>query len=262
MSASQCLVCGNPISPDDGIWRDYKSKLPYNKRAQLLSKRQYLFDQSTCDRMWLTMESGFSVTPHEKAIIIARKMMQTTRNIRFHTSVVGGDNCCISITDGTANVGGDTMALMKFFQTVVAIELDSTTFNFLEHNLSVAMRYHTNNTVTSLNLVHGSVVEAVLKQRIETDALFLDPPWGGTDYKNDQHVHLRLGDFSVSEVTYSALYLNPKLLVVFIKAPFNFDSTELEQMAKKSGFSLSSQKIQRKGYNLLKPLFVLWTVHR
>jgi predicted RNA methylase len=239
-------------------WLEYIDGLSSKVRGKLLRKRWYLFDGRIAGDMWLTIESGFSITPHEKAIINAKKMMETTRALREKKRCV---TRLLSVTDGTSNVGGDTMALMKFFDGVVAIEMDKTTFNFLEHNLSVAAKDHSN-VVTSLSTFHGSVVEAVLKKRIKTDALFLDPPWGGVIYKNQRRVNLQLGEYSVSSITHQALKLNQELLVVFIKTPYNFDSSELKRMVKENGFILNMWKISRDNRKSPNPLFVMWAVQR
>jgi hypothetical protein len=79
------------------------------------------------------------------------------------------------ITDGNSCIGGNTWSFASVVKHVNAVEISELHAKILKNNLDV-LNY------TNISIYNKNYVEVY--DEIEQDILFLDPPWGGVDYKN------------------------------------------------------------------------------
>jgi len=121
----------------------------------------------------------------------------------------------ITITDGTANNGGNTIAFAHTFKKVNSIEIDEKEYKILQNNIK---EYKLKN-VTTYN--DDFVVKI---KTLKQDVIFLDPPWGGRNYKSKKNLKLFLGGKSLLRVI-NDLVNNCKMIVC--KVPFNYDFSPL-----------------------------------
>lgn len=141
-----------------------------------------------------------------------------------------------TILDYTAGVGGNVLSFGKFFKLVYAIELDELRAEYLKNNINV---YGYKN----INIINGCAIEFNSSKLIETNSniVFIDPPWGGTGYKNSESLTLNLGTINLEELVidivdkFSTNYnqilnLNPKEQYnnynnkfIILKLPKNYD---------------------------------------
>ena len=154
-------------------------------KIQKLDKRYlYLFPKEEgVDRLNLqiTDESIYSVTkPYDAKKII--KLIKFYYKKELSNAV---------ITDGTANVGGDSINFSKYFKTVNAVEINRLHCDALENNIN---EYKRNN----INIVCNDYLKVMTK--LKQDIIYLDPPWGGPDYKKEKSVNLFLGDMDISDI--------------------------------------------------------------
>ena len=146
------------------------------------------------------------------------------------------------VVDGTACIGGNTLSFAKAFDRVLAIESDATRFRMLEHNVGALGR------TARVTCVHGDCLQEtprlVKRATAAADAsrpphgggeggatggqaiVFLDPPWGGKRYKQQERVRLYLSDRDVGDLC-GALLLHTAHVVV--KVPCNFDVRHFAQ---------------------------------
>ena len=174
-------------------------------------KRDYLFKfvpPAARALLRLDEEAAYSVTD----MYTADKM---TRDIvRF----AGGAVIC----DATACVGGNASSFARAFKTVVAIERDPTRYNYLVHNMSVLR-------ATNVKCVCGDALEEVTWVHAHSppsslgltyDVIFIDPPWGGPEYKHQNKLGLELSGVPLEEVCRRwALYTK----YFALKTPTNFN---------------------------------------
>ncbi len=132
---------------------------------------------------------------------------QITNIIQYHI------NTNVTITDGTAGVGGNTLSFASVFNKVNAIEIHKTRYDDLVNNIQV---YKYGNVKTYNN--DFLKIYKDLKQ----DVIFLDPPWGGADYKLLSSLHLTLSG-RLLETICKDLIINKYCKLIVIKIPFNFD---------------------------------------
>jgi adenine-specific DNA methylase len=192
-------------------------------------KRGFLFRYISIEKRQLLLldhEALYSVTDQFTANRISKYIK---KNIPFIKT----------ITDGTACIGGNTYSFSKYFDNVYAIEIDHTRFSYLRHNLHVLGI--NNNTI----IFNGDVLEVC--RYIHQDMIFLDPPWGGPDYKANHHIDLFLSNIEISEV---CKMLAPFTKYITIKVPTNFN-IESFNIKTRNELTLLYRNIDLRKMNLL-----------
>jgi 16S rRNA G966 N2-methylase RsmD len=116
-----------------------------------------------------------------------------------------------TITDGTAGVGGDVINLCRHFGYVNAVEKDSETYSLLLQNLN---EFDVSN-VKTYKKDYTSIMH-----ELHQDVLYIDPPWGGVNYKDLDECPLYLSNKEIGLIIYDIFESNPNLLI-FLKAPIN-----------------------------------------
>jgi 16S rRNA G966 N2-methylase RsmD len=117
------------------------------------------------------------------------------------------------VTDATACIGGNSIFLLRDFKSVNSVEKDKDTFYTLKKNTNFPNCKHYN--CSYLHLMY------VLKQ----DLIFLDPPWGGTDYKNTSNIDLFLDNVNVLNVI-DNLYHYTRYIAMKIPKNYNLISVD------------------------------------
>lgn len=120
-------------------------------------------------------------------------------------------NTNITITDATGNVGSDTINLAIHFKHVNSIEMSIDQFLVLKHNVSVY-------GLKNVTLINGNslTVLPTLKQSV----IYIDAPWGGIDYLQNDKIKLYLDDKELSQI-YNEYKQYCKLII--FKVPKNYD---------------------------------------
>ena len=166
----------------------------YQKIGNLYSNKNNI----NKSKLKLSQQGSYSVTHREDA----------KKTADIIESYFGKD---ITITDGTANNGGNTIAFGLQFKKVNAVEISKEEYDILVNNINV---YKLKNIET----YHKDFIEMipVLKQ----DVVFLDPPWGGIGYQKKTALPLSLGRYTLVKVIDM---LKDKCKAVVCKVPFNYD---------------------------------------
>ena len=121
------------------------------------------------------------------------------------------------ITDATGSIGGDTIMFGLHFKTVESIERNYATMLALKHNVSV---YGLNN----INIHHGDATEVF---NWYTDVLYIDPPWGGPDYKMKDSLELCMGPMKLDGWLTHILLQETRPRYIFLKLPSNYNFESL-----------------------------------
>lgn len=122
---------------------------------------------------------------------------------------------CI-ITDATACIGGNSRLFSKDFHKVICIEKENDIYNVLKLNMKECLNCQCYN-------VSYNYVKFLIKQ----DIIFIDPPWGGKEYKNKKNVKLYLDNIDIQTII-NDLYNFTELIV--LKVPINFDINFLNNL--------------------------------
>jgi 16S rRNA G966 N2-methylase RsmD len=119
----------------------------------------------------------------------------------------------LSITDSTACIGGDTINFALHFKSVTSIELEEQNFKCLKNNVEV---YNFNN----VKLHHG---DSTVLFNWNTDILYIDPPWGGKDYKNQKNIDLFLSkNIRIDKWIEEILKRKNRPSFIILKLPSNY----------------------------------------
>jgi len=183
-----------------------------NNAIQLSIKRDYLFKfvpPAIRNLLKLDEEAAYSVTDMYTADKI-------TRDILCYTG-------CTVICDATACIGGNTASFARSFKHVVAIERDKTRYEFLVNNME-ALQAH------NVKCVHGDALDEVswVHNTYSTyDVIFIDPPWGGPEYKHQTVLDLQLSGVPLEDV---CRRWAPYTKFFALKTPTNFDEQKFTRL--------------------------------
>jgi len=123
-----------------------------------------------------------------------------------------------SIIDCTSGVGGDTISLASIFKTVIGVEIDKVRFDMLNNNINI---YNLNNIIT-----YNDSCLNILKNINFIQAIYIDPPWGGSTYKYYDKLRLTIDNNSIEQLIIDILqrkYLKIPPKFIILKLPKNYD---------------------------------------
>ncbi len=129
------------------------------------------------------------------------------------------------IIDATANIGGNFIELMKIpAEKYTAIELDEVNYTALKINVRSALLFmDIDDKVSMLNM-------SCMKYKYSpTNTIFIDPPWGGVDYKSADKIELYLDGGKFSNVFNK---LAEKVQLIIAKLPYNYNVSLLKSGSK------------------------------
>ncbi|OQS01699.1 hypothetical protein ACHHYP_00304 [Achlya hypogyna] len=174
------------------------------KQSGSVDKRDFLFGglpPAVRSQLQLDDVAQYSVTD-----------MKTAARISHFIMSLPGLTPNSVITDATACVGGNTASFCTFFRYVQAVEIDPTRFQMLVHNMHGVL------TFVNIQCYCANYVD-VATQFLQ-DVVFIDPPWGGPEYRQRSTVDLFLGDTGLAELCEQLVH---RTQYVVIKVPQNFD---------------------------------------
>ena len=117
----------------------------------------------------------------------------------------------ITITDGTANIGTDSIYLSNYFENINSIEISNINHKALVNNINVFKK-------GNINPILGDVITEISK--LEQDVIYIDAPWGGRNYKKNENMKLYLGNMEILE--FYKNFKNKAKIFVF-KIPYNYN---------------------------------------
>jgi tRNA G37 N-methylase Trm5 len=168
-----------------------------------------MFPRGSIDysRLHVTEEGAYSITRRRDADQIIHIIKNTVP-----------DYSQKSITDATGCIGGDTLNFATVFEKVHSIELNSDNFEALKNNVGVY-------GFTNITLYHGDCTEVY---KWASDVLYIDPPWGGPNYRTIQNLNLYLGNIRLDDWLEDILSGPYRPSHIFLKVPLNYNTKPLQ----------------------------------
>ncbi len=117
----------------------------------------------------------------------------------------------ITITDGTANIGTDSIFLSNYFNKINSVEISNINYNALANNVNIFEK-------TNINTILGDII--IVIENLVQDVIYIDAPWGGRDYKKNDKMKLFLGDLEILD--FYKKFRNKAKVFIF-KVPYNYD---------------------------------------
>jgi nucleoid DNA-binding protein/16S rRNA G966 N2-methylase RsmD len=180
-------------------------------------KIDYLFSnfpKNIRNKLQFDDEALYSITENNTADIIS-KIILDLPNVTSKSTIL----------DLTACVGGNTISFSKLFKKVNSVELDNERFKMLKNNIKLL-------DITNINTFNEDALNIIDKLDLKQDVIFLDPPWGGTNYKEEKNLHLFLGKVDVQD--FIKFKLLDKSEWVIMKVPNNYAIDDLKKNIDKS----------------------------
>ena len=160
-------------------------------------------------KLKMTPEGEYSITKRKDGEVLLAHMKSMIKGIKTK-----------SITDLTGNVGGDTILFGLHFKDVKSIEMNPENFEALKNNVEVF-------GLKNVDVMQGDSTKVYVWK---TDVLYLDPPWGGPEYKTNKELDLYLGDERVDLFLDRILKQETKPDYIFMKLPANYHFDRLKDL--------------------------------
>lgn len=128
----------------------------------------------------------------------------------------------VTLTDATAGIGGNTISFGMMFKNINTIELDPIRFKYLINNVDA---YELSN-ITSYCGDCTNIIHIIPNQQI----VFIDPPWGGKNYKLTQNMKITLSDKTLEDFCINIFDKAKTKYVpymIILKLPLNYDISYL-----------------------------------
>lgn len=181
------------------------------KKTNLYSKKHRLLTGGITNYTFSDINS-FKVDDIAMYSITSAKIAHALSN-EIH-ALMGTDG--IVITDATASVGGNSIPFMEHsgFEVVNMVEVSMCRFKMLKHNITLqgAGKKYTLYNRNYLDIYHT----------LTQDIVFIDPPWGGPEYKLKRSLHLFLSGVNISVVC-NNIFNARSTKYIILKVPINFD---------------------------------------
>lgn len=192
-----------PPPPDDVLPKYYA------QRYRLWS----LFDEGVL----MDSEGWYSVTPE----CIAKHIAKRCHNLYKYDS--------ITVIDCFAGCGGNAIQFAKYFDHVIAIDIDFVKLRYLKHNAKI---YKVDNKI---ECIQGDC-RKILPLFNKVDIIFIAPPWGGPDYNEKEICDMsNLGGISIKDLFEISLKITNKVILC---CPRNCDP---EQVARFGGVDMKCE---------------------
>lgn len=122
------------------------------------------------------------------------------------------------VTDATACVGGNVISFCKYGFEVNAVEIDINRYKMLKNNIS---EYG-----FEVNMMNDNYLN--IFDKLKQDVIYVDPPWGGINYKEHEDVTLTLGNVTIEKLCND---INDKKLakLTVLKLPFNYNLNHVKR---------------------------------
>lgn len=150
----------------------------------------------------------------------------------------------IVITETNGGLGGFSLALLNEFDTINIVELNPTHYSIIKNNLT--MYGYTNKNEKKITIYEADYLNKMLS--LEQDIIICDPPWGGKNYINNQHMKLGISNIDITYIINILGFRNKFKIFIFL-APKNFDFNSFMRGIDVQYFkTISIKKVRRHNY--------------
>ena len=131
----------------------------------------------------------------------------------------------LSITDVCGGNGFDALNLILNinFSKIIIYEINNDHYDIIRNNIEIYEKAFYKNAFNNKDICMNKFPEIILKKEylidepINTDIVYIDPPWGGIDYK--ENLELKFLDLSIFELTKQIFIRNKCVKYIFWKLP-------------------------------------------
>jgi 16S rRNA G966 N2-methylase RsmD len=138
-------------------------------------------------------------------------LQKNVKNININNKIT-----CLNMT---ANVGSFDINIVNNFKNlhITAIELDKCTYKALKYNIK---EFKMTKNIKSYNTDSLTYLQNLNSDK-SFDFIYIDPPWGGPEYKKEIDLKLSLSDIDIHDII-DDIFNKNITDTVFLKGPTNF----------------------------------------
>ncbi len=181
----------------------------------VLSLFPYLRDEMKATKLKIDKDSIHLISARNYA-------KEISKIIDYNLKRINIDPKNATITDATAGVGGNTLSFAMFFNKINAIEIDKKRYEYLKNNTEV---FNLNN----INFFNDDSIK-ILNTFENHDVVFIDPPWGGKNYKKHKSLKLKLSKVPLEILVnciFDSSWMKKVPSLVVLKLPTNYNILHL-----------------------------------
>lgn len=160
-------------------------------------------------KLKITEEGKFSITKRRDAERIINIIKSAIKDLNIKR-----------ITDLTGCCGGDTINFALHFQQVFSIEKNKDNFEALKNNIEVY----------NLKNVEIYNEDAITFFKWYSNIIYIDPPWGGPDYKQKEKIDIYISDKRLDIWLEEILLRKNKPSHIFLKLPSNYNFNRINNL--------------------------------
>ena len=206
-----------------------------NNKKLILNKLFPCPPNNNYDNLMIDAESvSYITTPYNSEIIVGIIDSLIPKNVLRND---------ITILDGTACVGGDSISFGKMFGNVISSEINIKRYKMLMNNLNVFQLF---NFIT----VNDYFIN-IIKRINNIDIVYLDPPWGGKNYKYQNNLRLQISNIYIDDLI-NMIFEKNTIKMIVLKLPKNYDFYNLYKLTKKPDITIIM-------YELYKMMIIVFT---
>jgi 16S rRNA G966 N2-methylase RsmD len=213
------------------------------------------------DKKVIYYDKLFPIFDNEKEKDILKKVRIDNDSISYISSPIYAEKISkiilnhtktnkINITDCTAGCGGDTLSFLHKFKKVYSIEKNLVRYNYLLNNINVYK-------LSKQSRIYCGNFLNIIKQIEDHNVLYIDPPWGGRNYKKYRNLKLSINNISLENILIDLITDKKTKKVpefVVLKLPNNYDLKYLYDKLKDYG--------KLYFYNLKKMLVIVFELNQ
>ena len=155
----------------------------------------------------------YSISRLEDSLLTTNEIINFYNNIILNKDNFPTKN--ITITDATANAGGNTINFALNNLNVNSIELSINEYYRLKNNIDLYKNFTKN-----VKVLNADCLDLIYNKKIYQDIIYFDPPWGGPSYKNYKNLGLSLDDKDIVDHIDNLLE-NKYCSLIVLKGPYN-----------------------------------------
>lgn len=152
----------------------------------------------------------------------------------FIKHIVNNDINNTLIVDGTTSLGGNLKSFIYHFTNIIGIEINQIRFNKLLHLLNVKFKFNfaqnkkniylyktDKKNIILINDSFNKYIENICKYDMDNIIVYLDPPWGGKNYKNYNSIILGLAGTPLHILVNNIKNIKKEICII-LKLPLNY----------------------------------------
>ena len=165
----------------------------------------------------------YSLTHHKEARFLSKYILK---------KIADPGKERVLVVDATTSIGGNFLSFIDHFEFVIGTEVNSIRFQKLVENVERKKKIKllqkgdkfifekriiliNDSFVTYLNYIIAKT------KKFNKSVIFIDPPWGGKQYKEFDHILLGLHGIPINVIINKIMHLN-KDIIVIAKLPKNY----------------------------------------